>query len=91
MDEKLYPPRFKAIVQARKKDFFATSKYLYFQLTCGSKIIKGKLLVPGDGMKACHMCLPAIYNSSTIDTFSESSSDSDCSLIMDKRGSGTSG
>ena len=52
MKEKLYPPRFKAVVQARNKDFFESSKYLYFQLTCGSKIVKGKLLVPGRGMKA---------------------------------------
>ena len=51
MDEKLYPPRFKAIVQARNKDFFESSNYLYYQLTCGTEVIKGKLVVPGRGMK----------------------------------------
>ena len=51
MKEKLYPPRFKAIVQAKNKDFFKSSKYLYFQLICGSEIVKGKLLLPGCGMK----------------------------------------
>lgn len=51
MDEKLYPPRFKAVVQARSRNFFESSKYLHFQLTCGTEIIKGKLIVPGFGRK----------------------------------------
>lgn len=51
MDEKLYPPRFKTVVQAKNKDFFESSKYLHFQLTCGSEIIKEKLVVPGRGME----------------------------------------
>ena len=51
MKEKLYPPRFKAVVQAKNKDFFESSKYLHFQLICGSKIVKGKLLMPGRGTK----------------------------------------
>ena len=51
MDEKLYPPRFKAIVQAKNKDFFESSNCLYYQLICGAEITKGKLIVPGRGMK----------------------------------------
>ena len=77
MDEKLYPPRFKVVVQAKNRDFFESSKYLYFQLVCGTEIIKGKLVVPGRGVE----------NS----TFSLSSSESETSLKMNKHGSGTSG
>jgi len=56
MDEKLYPPRFKAVVQAKSRNFFRSSKYLHFQLTCGTEIIKGKLVVPGFGMKVQYTC-----------------------------------
>lgn len=95
MDEKLYPPRFKAIVQAKNKDFFESSNYLYYQLTCGTEIIKGKLVVPGRGMKMLMHFKKYVLNSfcfvlTDTSIFTTSSSESDSSL-KNTHGSATSG
>ena len=51
MNGKLYPPRWKAVVQAKKKSFFKSSKCLHFQLICGNEtVIKRKLVMPTFGM-----------------------------------------
>ena len=47
MDEKLYPPRRKARVQAKHKHFFEKSKSVNFQLICGKKCTNGKIIIPG--------------------------------------------
>jgi len=49
MDKKLYPPCVKVVVQAKDRFFFESSKYVNYQLTCGTEIISGKLTVPSFG------------------------------------------
>ena len=47
MDQKLYPPRCKARVQAKHTQFFESSRGLDFRLVCGRKCISsGKIIIP---------------------------------------------
>lgn len=47
MDQKLYPPRRKARVQAKHACFFESSRSLDFRLVCGKKCINaGKIIIP---------------------------------------------
>ena len=47
MDQKLYPPRCKARVQAKHSSFFESSKSLDYQLACDKKCIStGKIIIP---------------------------------------------
>jgi len=46
MDQKLYPPRRKARVQAKHRSFFESSKSLDFQLVFDKKCINGKIIIP---------------------------------------------
>ena len=47
MDQKLYPPRRKARVQAKHTSFFESSNSLDFQLVCDKKCIStGKIIIP---------------------------------------------
>lgn len=46
MDEKLYPPRRTARVQATREDFFRSPKDVNFQLTCNGNRVRGKIIIP---------------------------------------------
>ena len=43
MDQKLYPPRYKARVKAKHESFFKSSKAIDYQVT---KDVKGKIVIP---------------------------------------------
>ena len=47
MDQKQYPPRCKARVNAKNKDFFTKSRSISFQITCNGKCTnRGKIDIP---------------------------------------------
>ena len=89
MDKTLYPPRFNVVVQAKEKFFFESSKYVNYQLLCGTEIKAGKLTVPSVGKVTV-----IEYNGLliwSVDMFGASSSESDSSLKQKNIRSYTSG
>ena len=46
MDEGLYPPRRKIMVQAMNENFFRSPRSINFQLTCNAKCISQTIITP---------------------------------------------